>query len=139
MTPLSRWSWIAVQLVLAPAAAWLLVMSAAPQFREYAVEAVLVWVAAVAVRALLGATVAAALAERDAPSAFDTFVRRTDPIATPVAQRVDADRLAALAADPGVFDREILPLLRAVADRPLDDELVERRDLLVLLGTIEKP
>lgn len=134
MTHLARWRRIAVELVLAPAAIWLLVMSAAPQFREYALEALLVWIGAVAVRHLLASSIATALVDQDLASPFDAFVRRASPSVLPVAQRVDADRLAALAADPGVFDREILPLLRDVADGPLDDSSVARRDLAGLMA-----
>lgn len=130
----SRSARVAVELVVGPVAMWLLVMSAAPQFREYAVEALLVWVGAVAVRNLVGTSVAAALAEREVPSPFDSFVRRTSPVVLPVAQRADADRLAALAADHGVFEREILPLLRDVADGALDESSVARRDVHGLLA-----
>ena len=130
MTTTSRWTRFAVTVVLLPASAWLLVMSVAPQFREYALEGVLVWVS-VALALRLVARVSGSIATtRSASSEFDSFVGPDPIVRVAVAQMVNADRLAALAGDAGVFRREIAPLLEAVSDGQFEADTFNRSDAL---------
>lgn len=130
MTRTGRWTRFAVAVVLLPASAWLLVMSVAPQFGEYALEGVLVWVSvALAFRVFARVSVSIATT-RSAPSEFDSFIGPHPIVRVAVAQMVNADRLAALAADAGVFGREIAPLLEAVSDGDFDADRINRLDAL---------
>ena len=116
MTTTRRWTRFAVTVVLLPASAWLLVMSVAPQFREYALDGVLVWVSGALVFRLFTRVSGSIATTRSASSEFDSFIGPNPIVRVAVAQMVNADRLAALAGDAGVFRREIAPLLEAVSD-----------------------
>lgn len=128
MTTTGRWTRPAVAVVLLPVSAWLLVMSVAPQFREYALEGILAWVSVALALRLLGRVSGSIATTRSAPSEFDSFIGPTPIVRVAVAQMVNADRLAALAEDAGVFRREIAPLLEAVSDGAFDDDSFNRSD-----------
>ena len=130
MTTTGRWTRFAVAIVLLPASVWLVVMSVAPQFREYALEGVLVWVSVALAFRLLARVSGSIATTRSAPSEFDAFIGPDPIVRVAVAQMVDADRLAALAGDDGVFRREIAPLLEAVSDGAFAADSFNRSDAL---------
>ncbi len=130
MTTTGRWTRFAVTVVLLPASVWLLVLSVAPQFREYALEGVLVWVSVALVFRLFARLSGSIAPTGSASSEFDSFVGPDPIVRAAVAQMVDADRLAALAGDAGVFRREIAPLLEAVSDGEFAADSFNRSDAL---------
>ena len=119
-----------------PVLGWFAVMSAAPQFRQFAVEAIIVWFALSLVRAAIvaGGTVRIA---GDVPSMYDDFERETVATPVPIAQAVRADRLAALVDDAEVVERDLLPMLRALSALPIPAAPVGRAALGALLDRIE--
>ena len=122
--------------VVPPVVGWFAVMSAAPQFRQFAVEAIVVWVALSLGRAVVVARGTVFYAGH-VLSDFDAFERVTVVPVVPIAQAVRADRLAALIDDADVVERELLPLLRALSAQPIVAAPVGRLALGALLDKIE--